>query len=47
MPATYSFNKNHNCGINQTPGKTLVHCSGNASGEKSVKSLVKITSSDS
>ena len=30
---TYSVTQDHNYGINQTPRKTLVHCSGSASRE--------------
>ena len=47
MHATYSITKDHNYGINQTHGKTLVHCSGSASRENSVQVLAKTTNSGS
>ena len=47
MYATYSFNKHHSYGINQTPKKTLVHCSGSASRENSVQVLATTTDSGS
>ena len=43
--ATYSVTKNHNAGINQTPRKTLVHCSGSASRETLVQVLATTTNS--
>ena len=45
--ATYSVTKNHNSGINQTPRKTLVHCSGSASRETLVQVLAITTNSGS
>ena len=47
MLATYIVIKDHNYGINQTPSKTLVHCSGSASRENSVQVLVTTTNSGS
>ena len=47
MHATYSVTKDHNYGINQTPRKTLVHCSGGASRENSVLVLAATTNSAS
>ena len=47
MYATYSITKDHNYGINQTPRKTLVHCSGGASRENSMLVLAATTNSAS
>ena len=47
MHATYSVTKNYNYGINQTPRKTLVHCSGSASKENSMHVLATTTNSNS
>ena len=47
MHATYSVTKDHNYGINQTPRKTLVHCSGSASKENSMHVLATTTNSSS
>ena len=47
MLATYIVIKDHNYGINQTPSKTLAHCSGSASRENSVHVLVTTTNSGS
>ena len=45
MHVTYSVNKDHNYGINQTPRKSLVHCSGSASRENSVQVPATATNS--
>ena len=47
MHVTYSVNKDHNNGINQTPRTTLVHCSGSASSENSVQVLATTINSGS
>ena len=45
MHVTFSVNKDHNYGINQTPRKSLVHCSDSASRENSVQVLATATNS--
>ena len=45
MHATYSVTKDHNCRINQTSRKNLIHCSGTASRENSVELFVTKTNS--
>ena len=47
MYATYSINKDHNYGINQTPKKTLIDSSGSASRVNSVQVLATTTNSRS
>ena len=47
MHATYSVTKDYNYGINQTPGKNLVHCSGSASRENSVQVVATAANSGS
>ena len=47
MHATYSVTKDHNYGIDETPKKSLVHCSGSASRDNSVKMLATTANSGS